>query len=151
MRTKPNDWPRNGREAKLELIAEKIREFELNPSYRSRELLLAIVCDNDANQYSSFGEMRVTEFEAKLINIIYFKTERLQINSIKVYLYDLITEATRLQKIMSWCNPVLGEEIEDSYRIKPYEDILFPQMKLYHYAYQKYTIEKKREFCKSVN
>lgn len=150
MSTKPNDWPRNGREAKLELIAEKIREFELNPSYRSRELLLAIVCDNDANQYSSFGEMRVTEFEAELINIIYFKAERLQINSIKVYLYDLITEATRLQKIMSWCNPVLGEEIEDSYRIKPYEDILFPQMKLYHYAYQKYTIEKNANFASQL-
>lgn len=150
MSTKPNDWPRNGREAKLELIAEKIGEFELHPSYRSRELLLAIVCDNDANQYSSFGEMRVTEFEAELINIIYFKAERLQINSIKIYLYDLITETTRLQKIMSWCNPVLGEEIGDAYRIKPYEEILFLQMRLYHYAYQKYTIEKKADFASQL-
>ena len=51
---------------------------------------------------------------------------------------------------MSWCNPVLGEEIEDSYRIKPYEDILFRQMKLYHYAYQKYTIEKNANFASQL-
>lgn len=150
MNTKPDDWPQNGREAKLELIAEKIREFEQQPSYKNREVLLAIVCDNDANQYSSFGKMRITEFEAELMNVIYFKAERLQINSIKVYLYDLITETTRLQKIMSWCNPVLEEKIEDAYRIKPYEEILFPQMRLYYYAYQKYTIEKKDDFSNQL-
>lgn len=55
-----------------------------------------------------------------------------------------------MQKIMSWCNPVLGEEIGDAYRIKPYEEILFPQMRLYHYAYQKYTIEKKADFASQL-
>lgn len=150
MNTKPDDWPQNGRESKLELIADKIREFEHDPSYKTREVLLAVVCNNDANEYSSFGRMRVTEFEAQLINILYVKAERLQINSIKVYLYDLITEATRLQKIMSWNNPILGLDDEDGYRIKPYEEILLPQLKLYHFAYQKYTIENTADFSNQL-
>ena len=99
---KPTNWPQNGREAKLDLIQEMIQDFINNPSYTSRERLLAVVCDDDANQYSSFGEMRVTEYEAHLINWIYFKAEIIKANSIKVYLHDLITESTRLH----WIEPL---------------------------------------------
>lgn len=73
-----------------------------------------------------------------------------QINSLKVYLYDLITETTRLQKIMSWCNPVLGVNDEEAARIITYEKGLMLPLKLYHFAYQKYTIEKEFSFAEQL-
>ena len=73
-----------------------------------------------------------------------------QINLLKVYLYDLITETTRLQKIMSWCNPVLGVNDEEAARIITYEKGLMLPLKLYHFAYQKYTIEKEFSFAEQL-
>ncbi len=73
-----------------------------------------------------------------------------QINSLKIYLYDLITETTRLQKIMSWCNPVLGANDEDAARIITYEEGLMLPLRLYHFAYQKYTIEKELPFAEQL-
>lgn len=146
MKAKPKDWPVNVREAKLELIWDKIKEFEINPTYRTREILLAVVCDNDANQHSSIGTLRTTEFEVQLMNLIFVKSERLQIKSIKVYLYSLITETTRLQKISSWMDPIIGKENSEGFKIKSYEEILLTPMRLYHFAYQKYTLEKTNNF-----
>ena len=39
---------------------------------------------------------------------------------------------------------------QDGYRIMPYESILLPQMAVYHYAYQKYTIEKTNNFSTQI-
>ena len=69
--TRPNDWPQNGREARLDCIWDCLNEFEKNPSYKTREVLLAVVNDNDLNQYTSYGLMRYTEYEVELINSIY--------------------------------------------------------------------------------
>ena len=120
---RPNDWPANGREQRLDIMWDLLNKFESKPSYRTRELLLAFVNDNDANQYTSFGKVRFSEYEVELINIIYVRAAQFQINSVITYLYDLISEATRLQKINSWIQPVIENKDEDcSYRIVPYED-----------------------------
>lgn len=107
---------------------------------------MAVVCDNDANQHYSIGAQRITEFEVQLMNLIFVKADRLQIKSVKVYLYNLITETTRLQKISSWMDPILKEENSEGFRIKSYEEILLTPMRLYHFAYQKYTLEKTDNF-----
>ena len=142
MAEKPEDWPANARESMLEAICEKVEEFRENPSYKTREVLLSLVCNHDLNQSTGIGLMRVTEYEVATINCLYMIGAAHQINSLKIYLYDLITETTRLQKIMSWCNPVLGANDEDAARIITYEEGLMLPLKLYHFAYQKYTIEK---------
>lgn len=148
---RPEDWPRNGREYRLDCIWNKLDEFEKNPSYKTREVLLAIVNDNDLNQFTSYGLMRFTEYEAELINLLYIRASQFQINSIKVYLYNLITEATRLQKISSWSAQITdGNNEEDSYRIKPYEKILLLPLKLYHFAYQKFTVLKNATFSEQL-
>ena len=143
---RPDDWPKNGREFRLECIWNKLDEFEKNPSYKTREVLLALVNDNDSNQLLSLGLMRFTEYEVALINLIYIRAAYMQINSVKVFLYDLITEATRLQKINSWSYQITGEEEREAYRIKPYEEGLLLHLKLYHFAYQKYTVLKSASF-----
>lgn len=148
---RPADWPVNGREFRLDCIWENLDEFERNPSYKTRELLLAIVNDNDLNQVTSFGMMRCTEYEAELINLIYMRASQFQINSVKVYLYNLITEVTRLQKMASWSSQVIGEEnVEEGYRIKPYEEILLLPLKLYHISYQKFTVLKNASFSEQL-
>ncbi len=148
---RPVDWPKNGREFRLDCILDALDAFENNPSYRTREILLAIVNDNDLNQSNSIGLMRFTEYEVELINLIYVRAMRLNINSVKVYLYDIITEATRIQKMNSWCSVAIGDKSGDiSYRIKPYEEILLLPLRLYHLAYQKYTVEKTLAFAEQL-
>lgn len=145
---RPIDWPANGREQRLDIIWDLLNKFESKPSYRTRESLLSFVCDNDANQYTSFGKVRFSEYEVELINIIYVRAAQFQINSVIAYLYDLISEATRLQKINSWIQPVIENKDEDcSYRIVPYEDGLLLPLKLYYFAYQKFTVEKDDSFA----
>ncbi len=150
MAEKPEDWPANARESMLEAICEKVEEFRENPSYKTREVLLSLVCNHDLNQSTGIGLMRVTEYEVATINYLYMIGAAHQINSLKIYLYDLITETTRLQKIMSWCNPVLGANDEDAARIITYEEGLMLPLKLYHFAYQKYTIEKELPFAEQL-
>lgn len=140
---RPADWPQNGREFRLDCIWEKLDDFEKHPSYKTREILLALVNDNDVNQFLSYGLMRFTGYEVELINLIYVRAAQMQINSVKVFLYDLVTEATRLQKISSWSYQITGEKNgEETYRIMPYEEGLLLPLKLYHFAYQKYTVQK---------
>ena len=149
--SRPDDWPQNGREFRLDCIWDKLDDFEKRPSYRTREVLLAIVNDNDLNQHTSYGLVRFTDYEVELINLIYMRAAQFQINSVKVYLYDLITEATRLQKINSWTSQVVGEKNSDeAYRILPYEEGLLLPLKLYHFAYQKYTVLKSASFCEQL-
>jgi len=147
---RPADWPKNGRENRLDCIWDMLDEFEQKPSYKTRELLLAVVNDNDSNQFTSYGLMRFTEYEVELINLIYMRAAQFQINSVKVYLYNLITEATRLQKISSWTSQVIGENDAEAYRITPYEEGLLLPLKLYHFAYQKYTVEKNASFADQI-
>ena len=148
---KPNDWPCNGREDRLDCIWDALDKFENNPSYKTREILLAIVNDNDINQFTSYGVMRFSEYEVEMINLIYIRADFFQINSVKVYLYDLITEATRLQKIHSWTFPITGDnKNEDGYRIQEYENGLLLPLKLYHFAYQKYTVLKTGSFAEQL-
>lgn len=147
---RPDDWPQNAREFRLDCIWDKLDEFEKNPTYKTREVLLALVNDSDLNQFASYGLMRFTEYEAELINLIYCRAAQSQINSVKVYLYSVITEATRLQKIMSWSSPIIGKDEDDAYRIKPYEEILLLPLKLYHFAYQKFTVLKDASFVEQL-
>ncbi len=148
---RPDDWPSNGRECKLDLIWDQLDAFEKNPSHRTREVLLSVVNDNDMNQFTSYGNVRFTEYEAEIINCIYIRATQFQANSVKVYLYDLITEATRLQKINSWTFSAIGEsDSDDGYRIHAYEEVLLLPLKLYHFAYQKYTVLKTASFAEQL-
>lgn len=45
-----------------------------------------------------------------------------------------------MYKVASWCAPMLGQS--DTLAIKEYDSILILPLKLYHYAYQKFNLEK---------
>ena len=59
---KPIDWPANAREKRLEEISEQVEKFVKEPSYKTREVLLALVSEHDLNQNVTRGLVSVTEY-----------------------------------------------------------------------------------------
>lgn len=145
---KPSDWPANNREAMLENIYYAAEEFKNNPGYKAKELLLSLVSEHDLNQRCHTGLHRVTEFEVQLINILYFMGARYQINALKTYLYEIVGDTTRMHKAVSWCAPMLDQS--DTLAIKEYDSILILPLKLYHYSYQKFNLEKDKSFSDQI-
>lgn len=103
--------------------------------------MISLITDYDLNQSSMLGIVRTTEYEVACINSLFFDANILQLNALKVYLYELIGNKTRMQKIISWF-PNCDETIE----IKAFEGLL-PQLKLYYFSYQRFTIEKSKNYA----
>ena len=142
---KPEGWPRNRREWKLDVLCEKIDEFKTNPSYKTKEVLIALVSEHDMNETSGYGMVRITEYEVGLINYLYFVSTIYQLNSVKVYLYDLISEAIYMHEWMVNINPILGEDGDENQFIEVYDGLGLP-LKLYYFAYLKFIINKDEVF-----
>lgn len=92
---KSQDWPANAREQTLDALCDCVEKFKNNPSYKTREVLLSLTSGHDLNQHAGYGMVRVTEYEVAIINYLYMVGNAYQITSLKTYLYDLITQATR--------------------------------------------------------
>ncbi len=146
--SKPSDWPANEHEFLLEQLGDCLKEFEKKPTYKNREILISLISRHDLNQSVARGLLRVTEYEVDLINTLYLKGKFYQMNSLITYLYDIITQITRLYKIASWCGPTAHDE--DCLRIHPFEENLLLPMRFYHLAYQIYTVEKQKTFAKQL-
>lgn len=145
---KPLDWPVNSREFMLEKVYHATDAFKKDPGYRTKEVLLSLISEHDLNQRSYIGQHRVTEYEVELINILYAQGTMYQINALKTYLYEIIGDTTRMQKMVSWSAQVVGDE--ESMAIKAYDKLLLLPLKLYHYAYQKFNFEKGKSFADQI-
>lgn len=147
---KPEKWPANAHEQILDTLCDCVEEFKNNPSYKTREVLLALTSEHDLNQHIGYGLIRVTEYEVGIMNYLYLVGNAYQITSLKTYLYNIITQVTRLQKIASWNNQIINNNEGDSLYIIPYEQGLELPMRLYHLAYQKFTVEKEKSFAEQL-
>ena len=147
---KPEKWPANAREQILDKLCEYVEEFKKNPSYKTREILLSLTCEHDLNLNDNSGLVRVTEYEVGILNYLYLVGKAYHISSLITYIYNIITQVTRLQKITSWFKPVTNCEEEDAYRVIPYEEGLMFPLRLYHIVYQKFTIEKDKSFVEQL-
>ncbi len=99
---KPKDWPANATEAQLENIWSCINKFKENPNYKNKEILVSLVTSYDLNQQAHTGLFRTTEYEIARINSLFIMASAYQIYALKVYLYELIGQKTRIQKMASW-------------------------------------------------
>ena len=135
---KPIDWPANAREKRLEEISEQVEKFVKEPSYKTREVLLALVSEHDLNQNVTRGLVRVTEYEVYKITNLYCWGTICQINSLRTYLYDIIAQTIMLQKSI---------QTSGSLRILPYEQGLPMELKLFFYVYQRFITEKDKTFA----
>jgi len=129
--------PANAIECHLENIYTQLQKFKENPSYENKEVLLSLVSNHDLNQSSSLGLHRTTEYEISLINSLF-------INALKSYLYEIVGQKTRIQKIVSWF-----EDIDKSIEIKEFMGLI-PQLNLYHMAYQSFTVDKDSTFSEKI-
>lgn len=117
---KPENWPANTREETLDILCKSVEDFKENPSYKTREVLLSLTCEHDLNLNENLGLARVTEYEVSILNSLYIVGNAFQISSLKTYIYSIVAQVTRLQKISSNFNSVIGCDTEDAYRIIPY-------------------------------
>lgn len=141
---KPDKWPANAIECQLDNIQKQMEMFKKNPNYKNKEVLISLVNDYDLNQRSAIGLFRTTEYEVAIINSLFVESYLLQFNSLKVYLYELVSLKTRMQKILSWF-PEASRDIE----VKEFLG-LFPQLKLHYLAYQKFTVENNKSYAEQL-
>ena len=140
---KPADWPQNYIERQLDFIYEAVNKFIDNPNYRTREALISLVTSYDLNQNSVVGVLRTTPYEVSIINSLYVEATYMQCEALKVYLYELISTKTRIQKIASWSSCGVNLNIKEF-------DYLMPPLKLYYYTYQRYTVEKNKNYSEHL-
>lgn len=133
---RPKDWPANAIEYQLDNIQNQIERFKRNPSYKNKEVLLSLVSDYDLNQRLMLGLFRTTEYEVACINALFVDAHIHQFNGLKTYLYELLGNKARMQKIASWF-PERNTPLE----IKEFQ-ALFPQLKLYYISYLQFTVKK---------
>lgn len=141
---KPEKWPANAIECQLENILVQIDKFKKDPSYKNKEVLVSLVTDYDLNQRSTLGLFRTTDYEVERINTLFIEANFLQLNALKTYLYELIGSKTRMQKIVSWF-----PETDATLEVDLFEG-LFPQLKLYYLTYQKFTVEKNKNYAEQL-
>lgn len=138
--SKPSDWPANAKECALENIYNAVLKFIDNPGYETKEVLVSLASDYDLNQRSHLGLHRVTEYEVSMINSLYTYASVINLNTLKVYLYETVGDTTRMQKIVSQMGVNIPLDIEQY-------QYLFNSLKLYHFAYQQFTVLKNRCFA----
>ncbi|WP_343339143.1 hypothetical protein TPELB_14980 [Terrisporobacter petrolearius] len=138
MKNKPEGWPANAIECQLENIYTQVEKFKENPSYQNKEVLISLVSDHDLNQRSSLGLHRTTDYEVSLINSLFLNALVFNISALKTYLYEVVGQKTRMQKMVSW--------FDQSIEIKEFLGLM-PQLKLYHIVYQNFTIGEDMTFA----
>lgn len=95
---KPQDWPANEREAALGNVHNAIENFIKSPDFKTKEILLSLCGDYDYTQVSMLGLDRQTEYEAFLINTIWFYASTTGIQTVKMFLYEQIAKSARSHK-----------------------------------------------------
>lgn len=144
---KPSDWPANYREQDLEIIGRAVERFDKNPSYRTREVLISLISDFDLNQTGALGLCRVTEYEVAKINELFTWGLTHYCPALRCYLYSLVGQTTRSQKMEAYMMQSVGKD--ENIGIPAYENGLLLSLRLYHFAYQKFNVEKDKSFADS--
>ena len=111
---KPENWPANTREQILDLLCEDVKKFKNKPSYKTREVLIALTCEHDLNLNDNCGMVWVTEYEVGILNYLYFVGNMYQLSSLKTYIYNIVVQVTRLQKINSWFESMINSDKKDA-------------------------------------
>ncbi len=63
---KPDNWPANAKECELENLYSALIRFIEDPSYKNKEILVALADNYDLNQKSLLGLYRNSEYEVNI-------------------------------------------------------------------------------------
>ena len=140
---KPENWPANAKECELENIYISLKKFIKDPSYKNKEVLVALADNYDLNQKSLLGLYRYSEYEVTMINFLFIHATAMNCNVLKAYLYEHVGLLGRLQKNVAYMG--LGDKLEINYFEK-----LLPSLKLYYICYLNFTVDKDMDFADKI-
>ena len=99
---KPVNWPCNTRELRLDQVDKAIGDFQKYPNYASRERLVSLSFDYDANQLGSIGDMPgVSPYEIALVQNIYQAGFFHNIWSLRIFALRVVAEWVRMDRMVS--------------------------------------------------
>lgn len=133
---KPENWPANNIECLLENVYLSLFEFLGNPNYKNKEILVSLISNYDLNQRSHLGLVRTTDYEVSIMNSIFIQALFMNLQSLKSFVYEIISEKTRMQLMIGRIDGSTAKQEIDEYVN------LMPQLKLYHIVYQFYCTDK---------
>ena len=137
---KPDDWPANDLEQRLENINNQVGEFKKDPNYKNKEILLSLISDYDLNQRSMLGLHRTTIYEVKILNSLYIEGFFLHLSLLRTFVYEVVGEKARHQKVVSWFNIKNQDLYIENFKY------LMPQLRLYYLSYLFYSVDKDKPF-----
>ena len=140
---KTENWPANAKECELENIYISLKKFIKDPSYKNKEVLVALADNYDLNQKSLLGLYRYSEYEVTMINFLFIHATAMNCNVLKAYLYEHVGLLGRLQKNVAYMG--LGDKLEINYFEK-----LLPSLKLYYICYLNFTVDKDMDFADKI-
>jgi len=144
---KPEDYPANSREARIESIYNLLTKIPKDPNYKIKEVLSGICVETDLNEKDSTGVMRLTTYEISLINSIYLISSQLHAEFIKIYLYKEMISLERQFR--------MGNQMKRQYGIPEDNEMdtiaeLIPMLKLFYVFYSDYKYYNSRSFIDQI-
>ena len=89
--TRPADWPCNRLEQVIELVDRACLDFQNNPNYRTREVLVSATALYDLNQISSIGRFRITPYGIRLLNTFWLCARWYNVSSLLMFVYLVVS------------------------------------------------------------
>ena len=140
---KPDNWPANAKECELENLYSALIKFIEDPSYKNKEILVALADNYDLNQKSLLGLYRNSEYEVAMINFLFLHAMAMNCKILNAFLYEHVGLLGRLQKNVAHMG--LGDKEE----IDVFENLL-PSLKLYYVCYMRFSVDKDMAFADKV-
>lgn len=140
---RPEDWPQNGREKKLENIRSKFVRFINNPNLLNKELILSLVTSNDLNEENYFGLCRFTDYEVAMINEIYKYATIVQCTQAKLWIYEFLIDTVILKKTMKM---MMSNKSFNEVFVSGSYSCLHHALRVFYNAYAYFRTEKDKTF-----
>lgn len=144
---KPEDFPANSREGRIQQIYELLSQVPKHPDYTIKEVLSSICIETDLNEQKTLGIMRFTSYEVSLINSIYVLASTLHAEYVKVYLYREMISLERQFRLGSQWKKQFGLPIDDELDTI---GCLVPALKIFYAIYSNYKTQRARRFIDEV-
>ena len=148
---KPDDWPCNRLEQAIELVDRACLDFQSNPNYRTREVLVSATALYDLNQISSIGRFRITPYEIRLLNTFWMYARWYNVSSLLMFVYLVVSELCLMDRMIDMMRHGLCEQ---GMKYPPEDwqayEYLHKPLLLFYNAYDDYRTRKEGRFDKSV-
>ena len=146
----PEGWPQNGREASLSNVNMYFEKFMKEPNFHNKEMLLALINQDDLNESNDLGVLRTTDYEVGLINSIYLYSKYTGCNDGVLYIYRLLIRSFLMRKIYFMMVDREHYNFEYIMENDPYIEGLIPELKYFYFIYGMFRWEKSRSFAECL-